>query len=215
MNATIRPGLVAPMTGMAHDLGCRRVSFLAQKDRLTVLAATPDKSALLHGFVPATVFVAGGFSLDERNMNLMRSPSMARAQITYNKDGIACLSYSGRSPSSEASPFMGKRHPAIRLPAEFDARATAQTQELIDSVWKSSDEGYVDFKVAGGQMSVNGTAVGEARGEAAGRYFWRPVACMLDGCQHARSLAVQITDGGPLLLTCTEEIDLRVCVAHA
>ena len=55
MDAIIQPGLVAPMATMARDLGCKKMSFVVQNRRLTVLAATPDKSVLLHGFIPTRV----------------------------------------------------------------------------------------------------------------------------------------------------------------
>lgn len=56
--------------------------------------------------------------------------------------------------------------------------------------------------------------VGGSQGEAAGRYGWTPLACMLNGCQHAEFTTVWLKDGGPLLLLCAEEINLRMCVAH-
>ena len=53
MDAIIQPGLVAPMAMIARDLGCKRMSFVAQNGRLTALAATPDKSVLLKGHIQA------------------------------------------------------------------------------------------------------------------------------------------------------------------
>ena len=214
MDAIIQPGLVAPMAGMARDLGCRRMSFVAQNGRLTALAATPDKSVLLNGFVPAKVLEDGGFSLEERHLNLMMSPSMAKAHVSYDGDEMASLSYSGRNSSSWATPFTGKRHPAKNLPAEYDAQAVVQTTKLADSIYEDLDAKPVGIKAAGGRMVVNGVDVGGVQGEAAGRYEWTPLACMLNGCQHAAFITVWLKDGGPLLLLCTEEMNLRVCVAH-
>ena len=214
MDAIIQPGLVAPMAMMARDLGCTRMSFVAQDERLTALAATPDKSVLLHGFVPAKVLEAGGFSLEERNLNLMMSPSMAKAHVSYDGVEMAQLSYGRRNSSSWASPFTGRRHPAKNLPAEHDARALIQTQKLIDSIYQDYDAKPVGIQAAGDRLVVNGVDVGGARGEAAGRYAWTPLACMLNGCQHAEFTGVWLKDGGPLLLLCTEEIDLKMCVAH-
>ena len=214
MDAIIQPGLVAPMAEMARDLGCTRMSFVAQNGRLTALATTPDKSVLLNGFVPAKVLEAGGFSLEERHLTMMMSPSMAKAHISYDGDEMASLSYSRRNSSSWATPFTGRRHPARHLPAEHDAQAVVQTSRLLDSIYQDFDAAPVGIKAAGGRLVVNGVDVGSAQGEAAGRYEWRPLACMLNGCQHAEFTTVWITDGGPLLLLCTEEINLRMCVAH-
>ena len=214
MDAIIQPGLVAPMAMMARDLGCTRMSFVAQNERLTALAATPDKSVLLYGFVPARVLEAGGFSLEERNLNLMMSPSMAKAHVSYDRNEMAQLSYGRRNSSSWASPFTGRRHPAKNLPTEHDAQAAVRTQTLIDSIYQDHDAKPVDIQAAGGRLVVNGVDVGGAKGEAAGRYAWTPLACMLNGCQHAEFTTVWLKDGGPLLLSCTEEIDLRMSVAH-
>ena len=214
MEAIIQPGLVAPMAEMARDLGCTRMSFVAQNGRLTALAATPDKSVLLNGFVPATVLEAGGFSLEERHLGLMMSPSMAKAHVSYDGGEMARLSYSRRNSSSWAAPFMGRRHPAKNLPAEHDAQAVVQTTELMDSIYQDLDAKPVSIKATGGRLVVNGVDVGGVQGEAAGRYEWRPLACMLNECQHAEFTTVWLTDGGPLLLLCTEEINLGMCVAH-
>ena len=157
---------------------------------------------------------AGGFSLEERYLNLMMSPSMAKAHISYGEDEMARLSYSGRNSSSWATPFKGKRHPAKNLPTEHDAQAVIQTSKLLDSVYQDFDGNPVNIKAAEGRMVVNGMDVGDAQGEAAGRYEFTPVAGMLNGCQHAESTIVWLKDGGPLLLFCTEEINLTVCVAH-
>ena len=214
MDAIIQPGLVAPMAEMARDLGCTRMSFVAQNGRLTALAATPDRSVLLNGFVPARVLEAGGFSLEERHLNLMMSPSMAKAHISYDGGEMARLSYSRRNSSSWASPFTGRRHPSKNMPAEHDAQAAAPTSKLIDSIYQDLGAKPVGIQAAGGRLVVNGVDVGGARGEAAGRYEWKPLACMLNGCQHAEFTTVWLKDGGPLLLLCTEEINLRMCVAH-
>lgn len=56
--------------------------------------------------------------------------------------------------------------------------------------------------------------VGGSQGEAAGRYGWTPLVCMLNGCPHAEFTTVWLKDGGPLLLLRAEEINLRMCVAH-
>ena len=214
MDAIIQPGLVAPMAMIARDMGCRRMSFVAQKGRLIALAATPDKSALLNGHIQAEVIDAGGFSLEEQHLNLMMSPSMAKAHITYGEDQMAQLSYSRRNSSSWATPFMGKRHPAKNLPAEHDAQAVIQTSKLIDSIHQDFDAKPVSIKATEGRIVVNGMDVGGAQGEAAGKYKFTPVACMLNGCQHADLITVWLKDGGPLLLICTEEINLTMCVAH-
>lgn len=213
VDAIIQPGLVAPMSMIARDLGCRRMSFVAQNGRLIALAATPDKSVLLNGHIPAKVIEAGGFSLEERHLNLMMSPSMAKAHITYDGGDMAELSYSGRSSSAWATPFAGKRHAAKNLPAERDAQATVQTSSLLDSVYQDTE--YASIKATEGRLVVNGTDVGDAKGEAFGRYEFTPVACMLNECQHAEFITIWLNDGGPLLLFCTEEIHLGVCVTHA
>lgn len=214
MDAIIQPGLVAPMAMIARDLGCKRMSFVAQNGRLAALAATPDKSVLLNGHIQAKVIDAGGFSLEERYLNLMMSPSMAKAHISYGEDQMAQLSYSGRNSSSWATPFMGKRHPAKSLPTEHDVQAVIQTSKLLDAIYQDFDGNPVSIKAAEGRMVVNGMDVGGAQGEAAGRYEFTPVACMLNGCQHAKSTIIWLKDGGPLLLFCTEEINLTMCVAH-
>lgn len=202
------------MAMMARDLGCTRMSFVAQNERLTALAATPDKSVLLNGFVPAKVLEAGGFSLEERHLNLMMSPSMAKAHVSYDGSEMAELSYGGRNSSSWASPFTGKRHSAKNLPAKHDAQAAVQTQKMVDSIYQDYDAKPVGIRATGDRLVVNGMDIGGAQGEAAGRYAWTPLACMLNGCQHAEFITVQLKDGGPLLLLCTEEINLRMCVAH-
>lgn len=213
MDAIIQPRLVAPMAMMARDLGCTRMSFVAQNGRLTALAATPDKSVLLNGFVPAKVLEAGGFSLEEQHLNLMMSPSMAKAHVSYDGSEMAQLSYGRRNSSSWASPFTGRCHLAKNLPAKHDAQAAVQTQKMVDSIYQDRDAKPVGIRATGGRLVVNGMDIGDARGEAAGRYAWTPLACMLNGCQHAEFITVQLKDGG-LLLLCTEEINLRMCVAH-
>ena len=214
MDAIIQPGLVAPMAMMARDLGCKRMSFVAKDGRLTALAATPDKSVLLNGFIPAQVLESGGFSLEERNLNLMMSPSMAKAHITHDGDERAQLSYSGRHPSEWATPFMGKRHPAKNLPTKYDAQAVVQTTKLLDALYLDTDAKSVLIKAAGGRLFVNDVDVGDAQGEAAGRYEWESLACMLNGCQHAGFITVRLKTGGPLLLVCDEWINLSMCLAH-
>ena len=152
--------------------------------------------------------------MEERHLNLMMSPSMAKAHISYGEDQMAQLSYSRRNSSSWATPFMGKRHPAKNLPAEHDAQAVIQTSKLIDSIYQDFDGKPVSIQATEGRMVVNGMDVGGAQGEAAGRYKFTPVASMLNGCQHAESIIIRLKDGGPLLLYCIEEINLSMCVAH-
>lgn len=214
MDAIIQPGLVAPMAMMARDLGCKSMSFVAQNGRLTVLATTPDKSVLLNGFIPAQVLETGGFSLEERHLNLMMSPSMAKAHISYDEDERARLSYSRRNSSEWAAPFMDEHHPAKNLPTEHDAQAVVQTSKLLDTLYLDTDVESVLIKATGDRLFVNNVDVGDAQGEAAGRYEWETLACMLNGCQHAEFTTVCLKDGGPLLLLCNEAINLNVCVAH-
>lgn len=214
MDAIIQPGLVAPMAMMARDLRCTRMSFVAQNGRLTALAATPDKSVLLNGFVPAEVLEAGGFSLEERHLNFMMSPSMAKAHISYGEDEMARLLYSRRNSSEWAAPFMGKRHPAKNLPTEHDAQAVVQTSDLLDVLYQDTDVESVLIEAAEDRLFVNDVDVGDAQGEAAGRYEWHPLACMLNGCQHAEFITVWLKNGGPLLLLCNEVINLNMCVEH-
>ena len=148
------------------------------------------------------------------HLDLMMSPSMEKARISYDGYAMARLSYSGHNSSELASPFMGKRHPAKNLPTEYDAQAVVQTSKLLDTLYLDTDVESVLIEAAGDQLLVNGVDVGDAQGEAAGRYGWTPLAGMLNGCQHAGFITVQLKDGGPLLLLCKEEIDLSMCVAH-
>ena len=146
----------------------------------------------------------------------MRSPSMANANITYDGMEIAKLTYSGRKSSALAAPFKGTRHPARSLPARYDAQAVLSAEKMYNAIWELSDAGSITLSVSGGRMTADGTYIGKAQGEASGTYEWEPIACMLDGCQHAKSLAVRIEDGGgPLVMLCTEEITFGASMSHA
>ena len=221
MDATIEPRLVAAMMELVFDIGCRRASFVTRDDELVVMAATPDKSVLIRGSVPAVVLQHGGFSLLRDDFNLMRSPSRAQANVKFDGGEIASLTYGRRRSSSLATPFKGTRHPARSLPDTYDAKADVEPKKLYDVILKSLDSGCARFDVSEGRMSVNGVNMAGIRGKnaatisAAGTYEWEPVACVIRGCQHAKYLALHITDNGPLVILCTDAITLGVSLAHA
>lgn len=218
MHATIQPGLIAAMVGIIHDARCRRASFLARDGRFTVMAATKDKSVLFNGSIPSTITKEGGFTLTEEKFNFMRSPSMSTAQVTFDQDdGIAKVSYGKRRYFEEVTQFKGTRHPAMTLRDKQDAEATVDSEELIDAVYEPDDKEEIDFKIAGGRVTVAGAGVkgtNNAVGSASGRYRWEPIACMLNGCQHADSLAIHMKDKGALTIVCTDSMMFGVRILH-
>ena len=215
LKAAIKPGLIAAMMEVIHDSGCKRASFVASGEKFTVMAARPDNSVLFNGSIPAHVSRPGGFTLTEDEFNLMRSPSMANASITYDGAEQAHLSYGGRDSWAWAVPFKGTRHRARKLLGKHDADAVINVNKMIDKLDKQQDEEEVGLEISQGRITVNGIDAGRsANGKAVGRYKWRFMACMLYGCQHATNMALRMEDHGALTLLCTEEIMFGTRISH-
>ena len=214
LKATIKPGLVATMMEVIHDSGCTRASFVASGEKFTVMAASPDNSVLFNGSIPAHVSQPGGFTLAESEFNLMRSPSMANASITYDGAEHAQLSYSGRNSSAWATPFTGTRHRAKNLLSKHDADAVISVNKMINKL-DQQDEGEICLEISQGRIKINNIGVGGgANGKAVGRYKWEFIAGMLYGCQHAKNMTLHMEDHGALTLLCTEEIMFGTRISH-
>ena len=214
MDAIIQPGLVASMMGVIADARCRRASFLAQDNKFTVMAATPDRSALFNGFLHAKVSQPGGFTIEDREFNMMRSPSMAKANVTYDGVETARLSYSGRNYMAFAAPFKGTRHPARNPFTKFDAETVIDLQKMSDAVWEDTTVEKIDFEISRGRIVIGGMDVGGAKGRASGKYDWEMVACMLHGCQHAPRMTVRMEDRGALTLLCIINVTFGALISH-
>ena len=215
LEATIKPGLVAVMMEVIHDSECKRASFVASGEKFTVMAARPDNSVLFNGSIPAHVSRPGGFTLTEGEFNLMRSPSMANASITYDGAEQAHLSYRGRNSWAWAVPFKGTRHSARKLLNKHDADAVINVDKMVDELGEQRDKEEVCLEISQGRITVNGIDVGGgANGKAVGRYKWRFIACMINRCQHATNMALHMKNHGALTLLCTEEIMFGTRIFH-
>ena len=205
---------LAPLTEFARDVGCRRVSFYAEHKSLKVLAATKDESVLLNASVPADVMEPGGFALEERKLTMLMSPSGAKAELSYNEDGIVSLDYSRRHASEEAAPFSNKRHAAKRLPIEYDAQALVAVDRVVDILWEHEDHERVKIQAADGRMFINGLPAGEAEGAAVGTYSWNKMANIMHYLQALKRMSIRLQDGGPLVLTFLGPPDVTLCIQH-
>ena len=215
LEATIKPGLVAVMMEAIHDSGCKRASFVASGEKFTVMAAVPDNSVLFNGSIPAQVSRPGGFTITENEFNLMRSPSMANASITYDGTEQAHLSYGGRNSWAWATPFKGTQHRARNLLGKHDADAVINVDKMIDKVYERQDKEEICLEISQGRITVNGIDVGSgANGKAVGRYKWKFMAIMLNSCQHATDITLHMEDHGAMTLLCTEEIMFGIRISH-